>query len=106
MPTQQEHDAIAARLQAEWELQPPQLVSEATILAALEARVATLLQRNPEQFFQLMYRLDVSEVRVQQVLYGDDATREVARLVYERQLQKITSRKNQPPQPPDPELEW
>jgi hypothetical protein len=84
---------IAQQLQQDWELQLPDVISEEVILSQLEKRVIYLMDRNPEGFFQLMYRLDVAEHKVTTVLYEEDAAMQIAKLIYQRQLQKIASRK-------------
>jgi len=80
-------------LQGEWGLQLPDIVSEEAILEQLERKVMELADKNPERFFQLMYRLDVSEQKVKAVLFEQDAAMQIAKLIYKRQLQKIEARK-------------
>ncbi len=80
-------------LEADWGLQLPDVVSEETILKHLEQKILELADRNPEAFFQLMYRLDVAEQKVKSVLFEPDAGMQIAKLVYKRQLQKIEVRK-------------
>lgn len=84
---------VAAMLQADWGLQLPELVSEEAILEELEKRILAIADKDPEAFFQLMYRLDVSEQKVRSVLFEQDAGMQIAKLVYKRQLQKIEARK-------------
>lgn len=80
-------------LEADWGLQLTDVVSEETILKHLEQKILELADRNPEAFFQLMYRLDVAEQKVKSVLFEPDAGMQIAKLVYKRQLQKIEVRK-------------
>ena len=91
--TASEQQQIAEQLQKEWELQLPDTISEQEIVQQLEKRVMYLIEKNPEGFFQLMYRLDVPESKVTIVLYEEDAALQIAKLIYLRQLQKIQSRK-------------
>lgn len=87
-----EQQQIAQQLQQEWELRLPDMVSEEAILEQLEQRVMYLIDKNPEAFFQLLYRLDVPEHKVTAVLYEQDAAMQIAKLIYQRQVQKIKSR--------------
>ncbi len=98
----------ALALQGDWDLQLPDTLSEEAILRLLAARIVTILERGAETFFQLMYRLDISEKKLNAVLQDDDVPGKIARLVYDRQLQKVKSRhenkvKNHDD---DPELQW
>ena len=70
----------------------PDKVSEQEILQLLEKRVSVLIERNVEEFFQLMYRLDISERKLADVLRSEDAISGIAKLIYDRQLEKIQSR--------------
>jgi hypothetical protein len=83
---------VVDMLQADWGLQLPGFVSEETILEQLEKRIMAMADKDPEAFFQLMYRLDVSEQKVKSVLFEQDAGMQIAKLVYKRQLQKIEAR--------------
>ncbi len=99
----------AVLLQRDWELEIPETISEEQILTQLEYRVAKLLSGNPESFFQLMYRLDVSEKRLNETIYtADRPSSAIARLIYDRQLQKIRSRAEfgGAPGGEDDELRW
>jgi aspartate/glutamate racemase len=97
----------AVALREQWDLQLPELVSEEQILAQLTRRVIVLLERGPESFFQLMYRLDISEKKLNAVMNEEDVAERIARLIYERQMQKIHSRHtNKKSEPYDPELSW
>lgn len=83
----------AIALQQEWGLQMPEEISEATILGKLAQRVVILIEKGPDAFYQLMYRLDISEKKLNSVSHQPDAAEQIARLIYDRQLQKIQSRK-------------
>ena len=101
------HDTAIA-LQHDWDLQLPETLSEEALLQLLADRIVTILERGPETFFQLMYRLDISEKKLNAVLAGENVPAKIARLVYARQVQKIKSRhenrmKNENS---DPELQW
>ena len=98
----------AIGLKQDWDLQLPDAVSEEAILRALADRVVVVLERGAETFFQLMYRLDISEKKLNAVLQDDDVAMKIARLIYDRQLQKIQSRLNNKvsKDSDDPELKW
>jgi len=85
---------IANILKKDWELSLPDIVSEEEILMQLTARVVTLIERGAESFFQLMYRLDISEKKLNSVVGDEDVAGKIARLIYDRQLQKIQSREH------------
>lgn len=80
--------------------------------AVLAQRVATLIQNEPDVLFQLLYRIDVKERLVQEALArpdlspADTATA-IARLIIERQWQKIeTRRKYRQDHSNDDEEKW
>jgi hypothetical protein len=99
----------AVAIQAEWGIEMPLLFSEKEILAMITKRVIELLEQTPEQFLQLMYRLDISETKLHGVLQEADEAKQIARLIYDRQMQKIVSRKmHKAATPPDEDadLKW
>ena len=98
----------AQALQQQWEIQIPELVSEETILKQLAKRVIYYLEKGPDAFFQLMYRLDISEKKLNSVVNESDVAEKIARLIYDRQLQKIQSRLTTRKEAinDDPELTW
>lgn len=81
---------------------------EEELLRLLADRVATILQSGPEPFFQLMYRLDIPEKKLSAILHEDDAPQKIARLIYDRQLQKMKSRQENKPgnEEVDEDLKW
>lgn len=89
MDTQQQ---VNEALQRDWGIQLPATYTEAEILQALALRIAALVEKSPEAFFQLMYRLDIPESKLNATVQDADAAMHVARLIYNRQLQKIESR--------------
>jgi DNA-binding HxlR family transcriptional regulator len=98
----------AIALKQDWDLQLPDTLSEEAILRLLADRIVTVLERGAETFFQLMYRLDISEKKLNAVLQDDDVAGKIARLIYDRQLQKIQSRLTNKVKKDDedPELKW
>ena len=106
MPTSEQQDAFNA-LRQDWDLTTADAISEEEIIQLLTARVLYYLEREAEPFFQLMYRLDISEKKLNAVMNEEDVAERIARLIYERQMQKIHSRHtNKKSEPYDPELSW
>jgi hypothetical protein len=101
-------EEAARALRGDWDLQLPETLSEEAILKLLADRIVTILERGPETFFQLMYRLDISEKKLNAVLQDDDVADRIARLIYDRQLQKIQSRRinKVDNESDDAELKW
>ncbi|MGN6509392.1 MAG: hypothetical protein ACTHLD_08010 [Chitinophaga sp.] len=69
----------------------------------LAERLEMLVEKDFQQFVLLLYQVDVSEEKVKQVLATQnypDVYRNVARLIIERQAEKIRSREiyRQPPE--------
>ncbi len=103
-----EIEEAAIALQQEWGLDASGMVSESAILQLLEARVIAIIAQGAEPFYRLMYRLDIAERKIN-ALHGEpDAPAKIARLIYDRQLQKIQSRKAHRAQRDagDPDLAW
>jgi hypothetical protein len=95
-------------LQRDLGLERPTVISKEAILEALEWRISQLLQQNSGKFFQLMYRLDVSEKKLRRALADrENGVKNIAVLVFDRQIQKIHSRKRFPRgSNEDEELSW
>jgi hypothetical protein len=77
-----------------WELAP--VSAEEALEAALAEKINVLIQRDFDQLLQLLYRLDINEQRLRRLLVeneGDDAGKIIARLIMERQWQKMESRR-------------
>jgi hypothetical protein len=65
------------------------------LIAELSQHINHLLQTNFEQLVNLLYRIDVSEKKLKQLLKDfpkEDAGNIIASLIVERQLEKIKSR--------------
>ncbi|SKA11887.1 hypothetical protein SAMN04488128_102912 [Chitinophaga eiseniae] len=76
---------------------PPGNISYAQLEEILGRRLEYLISTDLQQFIFLLYRIDVSEKKVRQILayaarQGTDPYRPIAALIIERQLQKIASR--------------
>jgi hypothetical protein len=100
----------ALALQTDWGLQLPETLSEEAILKLLAEKIVPIIQKGPDAFYQLMYRLDISEKKLMAILHETDVAGKIAWLIYDRQLQKIRSRlahRNQQQQGDiDPDLKW
>ena len=98
----------ALALKEDWDLLLPETFSEEAILKLLADRVVLILERGPDTFFQLMYRLDISEKKLNAILSDEHVADKIARLIYDRQLQKIQSRieNKRTHTDTDPELTW
>lgn len=98
----------AIALQQSWDITLPDVISEQEIIKQLTQRVVRLLEGDAESFFQLMYRLDISEKKLTGVLDDENVAEKIAYLIYERQIQKIISRKEHKvsPQKGDEDLQW
>lgn len=101
-------EEAAHSLQTDWGITFPENYSEESILKILADRIVQVLERGPENFFQLMYRLDISEKKLTAVLNDDDVADKIARLIYDRQVQKIRSRQafKEKTKQDGPDLEW
>jgi len=99
---------VAANIQHDWELQLPETLTEEELLRLLAIKIAALLERGSEEFFQLMYRLDIPEHKLYDAMNTGDAPHAIAYLIYQRQLQKIQSRleNKKARNDDDPELTW
>jgi Asp-tRNA(Asn)/Glu-tRNA(Gln) amidotransferase B subunit len=87
----------AAWAQEHFEISVPVNVSFELLEEILAKRLEIMISENFQQFIFLLYRTDISENRVKQILEnaaatGADPYRPIASLIIERQLQKITSR--------------
>lgn len=87
-----EQAELAATLKAKLDIDIPEGYSEEQIKLMLEKRLGQLLERNPEEFFQMLYRIDIPEQRLNVVLQQQDALSALAEIVYQRQLQKVKTR--------------
>lgn len=106
---QAEFPELLASFKEKFELEAPEVISEEKILHALEVRLGQLLARNAEEFFQMLYTIDIPEHKLQAVLREEDPLASLARLVYNRQLQKVKSRlyyKAKTPDDVEDDLKW
>jgi len=83
------------------------LISKQQVLAALSARIEQLMAADADLLFSLLYRLDISERKIKEVLKGgSEIALHLATLVYDRQLEKAAWRNHFKPDQPDDELAW
>jgi hypothetical protein len=78
------------------------------LLDILATRIETMIDHDFQQFVLLLYKIDVAEEKIRQVLADDntaDVYKKIAALLIERQQQKIISRKNTTPPPGDDDEE-
>ena len=104
LPIQQAANA----LQNEWGITLGDRVSEEEILKQLALRIAQLIEQDVDAFVQLMYRLDIAEKKLHGVMGEEFVAEKIARLIYDRQLQKIESRAiySKKAANDDPDLRW
>ena len=73
-----------------------QLLSKQDFINELASEINHLILTNFERLIQLLYRIDVSEVKLKSLLKenpNEDAGRIIALLIIERQIQKIKFKK-------------
>lgn len=76
--------------------------SEQELLALLAERIAEMLEKRPEYLMSMLYRLDVLEEKIHPVMRPDapePANWGLARLVLERQKQRLQTKKTVKPEP-------
>ena len=82
-------------LNAELNAELPQYISEENLLQRLSEFINHLIQTNFQQLVLILYRVDVSENKLKQLLQKDsdeDAAVIISKLIIEREIQKINSR--------------
>lgn len=87
-------DAIINRFQLDT---ASESLDEDTLQEALAVRIAEMLEYEIDLLFSTLYRLDVLEYKIKDVLGGmtqEDIPSGLARLVIERQKEKMSTRKN------------
>jgi len=88
-------EEVQQQLQDILTLEPTKKYSLQELTALLATHVNHLLQHNFQQLVNLLYRIDVSEKNLKQLLAAnpkEDAANIIAVLIIERQLQKIKTR--------------
>ena len=99
---------LAQEIAKQYELVLPETVDEEMLLKILEQKVIEWIQSGAEEFFQMLYRLDISEKKIKEVLHNEDIAKRIAQLIYERLIQKYNSRLNNKPttEEKDKDLLW
>lgn len=80
------------RLQQEWNIAAQDVLSVEELLQLLAQKIVQLIERSPEEFFQLMYRLDIEEHKLNRALHEQDIAQNIAKIIYDRQLMKMHTR--------------
>jgi hypothetical protein len=104
-----ETQAILQDLNRSYELELRDVLTLEELEAMLAERVNTLIQRDFGALVQLLYRVDVSEAKLRNLLEantGEDAAVLIAREMIERQWQKIETRRKYRQEPGDEEERW
>lgn len=76
--------------------------SEAALLALLAERIDEMLEKRPEYLMSMLYRLDVLEEKIVPVMHPsapEPPAMGLARLVLERQRQRVETKQNIKPEP-------
>jgi hypothetical protein len=90
-----------------FELELPGVISKEKIIEVLSWRVEKLIEGNPDKLFSMLYRLDISERKIKEAMASEnEVTKKIAVLIYERQLEKIISRKHFTSETPEDDLAW
>ncbi len=87
---------------------PPPL-TEDELLALLSERIAEMLEQRPEYLMSLLYRLDVLEEKIRPALHPgapEPAPMGLARLVLERQKQRVATKRSVKTDPLEGMEEW
>ncbi len=100
-------EELSSMLSQSFDLELPALVSREQIIAALSFRIDKMMAGNPDQLFSLLYRLDISEAKIKSALATEhDVSKKIATLIYERQSEKIISRRHFKSNRPEDDLAW
>lgn len=84
-------------------------LSESDLYRAIRDRVEYLLEKNPELLMSYLYRLDVLEVKINAVLSPNSIVAPIeglARLILDRQKERIATKRKYKSDPPIPGWEF
>lgn len=101
-------DSSVAVIANEWSITLPPAFQEAEFSNLLAARINQLIIEDFDQLVLLLYRIDVDEQKLKALLRqfpDQDAGMLIAKMVIERQEQKIQSRKKFSGKPTNPDRE-
>lgn len=76
------------------------------IIEALSLVVNDWLQYRTEELFGKLYRLDILEEDIKLAFAKQDIPQAIATLIYNRQVQKMIARKENPPADAPEDLKW
>ncbi len=96
-------------LRGPFELEGTSPASEEELLAILAVRIGEMLERQPEYLMSMLYRLDVLEPKINQALHPaapEMPALGLARLVLERQQQRIFTKRTVKPVPLEGMDDW
>lgn len=83
------------------------LISKEKIIEAIAGKISDMLEWQTEQLFSMLYRLDISEKKLKEVMQSAaDVPLAIATLIYERQIEKIEARANKANFDADVDLAW
>ena len=100
--------ATARELGETMELRLPDTISYEQLEALLAQRLEILISQHFQQFVFLLYRIDVREDLIREILEkdaGEGAYHKIAGLLIQRQLEKIRSRETYKSKPPEDDAE-
>ena len=86
---------LIAGIKKDLAIELPGMIGLNELEVLLSVHINQLIQKNFQQLVTLLYRIDINEAKLKQLLqeYADeDAGKIIAQLIIERQLQKIKSR--------------
>jgi len=103
-------DEVKKRLNAELEIESKDFaISEEDLLMAISSRVAHLIDRDSGLLFSYLYRLDISESQLDNVINTpspEAISDRIAQLILERQKERIMTKKKYNQGPPLEGWEW
>jgi hypothetical protein len=90
-----ENKELVEQINKELAVTLPEKISMEELHEKLSVHINSLIQNNFEQLINLLYRIDISELKIRALLQtnpDNNAGNTIAALIIERQLQKIKSR--------------
>jgi hypothetical protein len=91
------HKDLISDINQSLEISLPGTISLEELKQQLTLHINQLINHNFEKLVSLLYRIDVNENKIRQLLKqteGENSAGLIAELIIERQLQKIESRRN------------
>lgn len=104
---EKDQKSLVKHLPEDLRLSEESYLSEEDFLQALSIKIVYMLQYNNGVFFQLLYKMDVLEPKLKIAMQSADVPMAIARLILERQMEKLESRKANPAsESEDKDLDW